>query len=443
MYVYNWRKATFMTMLEQKSEVRIVHDTRTLKGTQEVFGGPMPAGCLYASSDFVQKNPGTCQVLANAVVHSLKWLQTAGPSDMIKTVPESYLLGDRALYLAACNKVREAISPDGMFPDEGPAGKRLLSHPQVDRVILTGASETAALFASWRPELAINAETSGKNALVITPAADRDLAIADLVHSAFGHAGQKCSAASLGILVGAVYNSARFRRQLIDAASSLVVDWPSNMKATVGPLTEPPSEKLLRALTTLEPGESWLLQPRQLDDTGRLWSPGIKDGVAPGSFFHRTEVFGPVLGLMRATDIDEALALQNATDFGLTAGVHSRDITEVNTWLDHVQAGNLYVNRGITGAIVRRQPFGGWKRSSVGLGSKAGGPNYVLTLGSSDVGKDKLIDWTITWGDGVVETVPTRKTGPSTISKTTSVGPGVAPCGRRFCSTVTITWPRS
>jgi RHH-type proline utilization regulon transcriptional repressor/proline dehydrogenase/delta 1-pyrroline-5-carboxylate dehydrogenase len=268
-----------------------------------------------------------------------------------------------------------------MFPDEGPAGKRLLSHPQVDRVILTGASETAALFASWRPELAINAETSGKNALVITPAADRDLAIADLVRSAFGHAGQKCSAASLGILVGAVYDSARFRRQLVDAASSLVVDWPSNMKATVGPLTEPPSDKLLRALTTLEPGESWVLQPRQLDDTGRLWSPGIKDGVAPGSFFHRTEVFGPVLGLMRADDVDEALALQNATDFGLTAGLHSRDVTEVRTWLDRVQAGNLYVNRGITGAIVRRQPFGGWKRSSVGLGSKAGGPNYVMLMG--------------------------------------------------------------
>ncbi len=109
-----------MTMLEQKSEVRIVHDTRTLKGTQEVFGGPMPAGCLYASSDFVQKNPGTCQALANAVVHSLKWLQTAGPSDMIKTVPESYLLGDRAMYLAAFNKIREAIAIDGLMPEEGP-----------------------------------------------------------------------------------------------------------------------------------------------------------------------------------------------------------------------------------------------------------------------------------------------------------------------------------
>ncbi|MFT3663124.1 MAG: bifunctional proline dehydrogenase/L-glutamate gamma-semialdehyde dehydrogenase [Gordonia sp. (in: high G+C Gram-positive bacteria)] len=275
----------------------------------------------------------------------------------------------------------------GMFPDEGPAGKRLLSHPDVDRVILTGASDTAALFASWRPELHINAETSGKNALVITPSADRDLAIKDLVYSAFGHAGQKCSAASLGILVGPVYRSERFRRQLVDAASSLVVDWPTNLSATVGPLTEDPSDKLRRALTTLEPGERWLLEPKPLDDSGRLWSPGIKDGVAPGSFFHRTEVFGPVLGLMQAADLDEALELQNATDFGLTAGLHSRDVKEAEVWVDRVQAGNLYVNRGITGAIVQRQPFGGWKYSSVGLGSKAGGPNYLMLMGRwSDAG---------------------------------------------------------
>ncbi len=105
--------------------------------------------------------------------------------------------------------------------------------------------------------------------------------MADLVTSAFGHAGQKCSAASLGILVGSVYSSERFRRQLVDAASSLVVDWPQNLSATVGPLTEDPSDKLRRALTTLEPGEEWLLQPRQLDETGRLWSPGIKSGVKP------------------------------------------------------------------------------------------------------------------------------------------------------------------
>jgi NitT/TauT family transport system substrate-binding protein len=108
-----------MTMLEQKGDVKIVSDTRTLKGTQEVFGGPMPAACLYAPTEFVQKNPNTCQALANAIVHGLKWLQTAGPSDIIKTVPEGYLLGDRALYLASFNKIREAIALDGIIPEEG------------------------------------------------------------------------------------------------------------------------------------------------------------------------------------------------------------------------------------------------------------------------------------------------------------------------------------
>ncbi|GAB2576019.1 ABC transporter substrate-binding protein [Ramlibacter solisilvae] len=108
-----------MTMLEQKGDVKIISDTRTLKGTQEVFGGPMPAACFYTHADFVKSHPNTCQALANAIVHGLKWLQTAGPSDIIKTVPESYLLGDRALYLASFNKVREAIGVDGMLPDDG------------------------------------------------------------------------------------------------------------------------------------------------------------------------------------------------------------------------------------------------------------------------------------------------------------------------------------
>lgn len=108
-----------MTMLEQKGDIKIITDTRTLKGTQEVFGGPMPAACFYTNNEFVQRNPNTCQAMANAIVHALKWLQTAGPSDIIKTVPENYLLGDRALYLASFNKVREAISLDGVLPDEG------------------------------------------------------------------------------------------------------------------------------------------------------------------------------------------------------------------------------------------------------------------------------------------------------------------------------------
>ncbi len=108
-----------MTLLEQRSEVKIIGDTRTVKGTRDVFGGPLPAACLCVPSEFVQRNPSTCQALAYAVVHALKWLQTAAPGDLVKTVPESYMQGDRALYVAAFAKVREAYSPDGLVPDEG------------------------------------------------------------------------------------------------------------------------------------------------------------------------------------------------------------------------------------------------------------------------------------------------------------------------------------
>ncbi|WP_430646996.1 bifunctional proline dehydrogenase/L-glutamate gamma-semialdehyde dehydrogenase [Agromyces sp. GXS1127] len=260
-------------------------------------------------------------------------------------------------------------------------GTKLVSDEKVDRVILTGAYETAELFRSFRKDLPLLAETSGKNAIIVTPSADLDLAASDVVKSAFGHAGQKCSAASLVILVGSVAKSERFRRQLVDAATSLRVGWPEHPASQMGPIVEPANGKLLHALTTLGADEEWLVEPRQLDGTGRLWSPGIRANVKPGSYFHLTEFFGPVLGIMHAKDLDEAIRFQNAVDFGLTAGLHSLDSDEVATWLANVEAGNLYVNRGITGAIVQRQPFGGWKRSSVGAGAKAGGPNYLFGLG--------------------------------------------------------------
>lgn len=268
--------------------------------------------------------------------------------------------------------------------EEKALGQQLVSHPAVDRVILTGGWDTARLFRSWRPDLPLLAETSGKNAIVVTPSADLDLAVADVVKSAFGHAGQKCSAASLVILVGSVARSERFTRQLVDAVKTLRVGYPQQAATQMGPIIEPAAGKLLSALTTLGEGERWLVKPRQLDETGRLWSPGVRAGVAPGSEFHRIEYFGPVLGIMSAATLDEAIDLQNAVDYGLTAGIHSLDAAEVAHWIDTVEAGNLYVNRGITGAIVRRQPFGGWKRSSVGTGAKAGGPNYLLTLGTWD-----------------------------------------------------------
>ena len=187
---------------------------------------------------------------------------------------------------------------------EGSLGRRLVADPRVGRLILTGAFDTATLFRQFRRDLPLLAETSGKNAIVVTPSADIDLAVRDVVRSAFGHAGQKCSAASLAILVGSVATSARFRTQLVDAVTSLTVAWPSDAASQMGPVISPPEGKLLEALTTLSPGERWLVEPRQLDATGRLWSPGVKDGVAPGSPFHLTEYFGPVLGLMSADSLD-------------------------------------------------------------------------------------------------------------------------------------------
>ncbi|MFB8388063.1 bifunctional proline dehydrogenase/L-glutamate gamma-semialdehyde dehydrogenase [Microbacterium sp. NPDC055910] len=274
--------------------------------------------------------------------------------------------------------------------DEGDLGRRLLSHPDVDRVILTGAWETAALFRSWRPELPLLAETSGKNAMIIMPSADLDLAAGDLVKSAFGHAGQKCSAASLAILVGPVARSKRFARQVVDATRSLRVGVPTDPMSEMGPVVEAPHGKLQWALTTLDEGEQWLVKPERITVEGadaakyegRFWTPGVRTGVRAGSRFHREEFFGPVMGIMHASSLSEAIEMQNAVAYGLTAGLYTQNPEDLATWLDRVEAGNLYVNRGITGAIVQRQPFGGWKRSSVGAGTKAGGPNYLIGLGS-------------------------------------------------------------
>ncbi|GHF25697.1 bifunctional proline dehydrogenase/L-glutamate gamma-semialdehyde dehydrogenase [Pseudolysinimonas yzui] len=304
----------------------------------------------------------------------------AGSAVLLKPAPQAGRCGAvlaEALWEAGIPREVLGLVDTG----EGDAGRALITAPEVGRVLLTGSIETAALFASWRPDLPLLAETSGKNSIIVTPSADLDLAVADIVKSAFGNAGQKCSAASLAILVGSVGTSERFRRQLADAVASLAVGPPIDPATQIGPLVEPASGKLARGLTQLGDGESWLVKPRSLDATDRLWTPGVRDGVLPGSDFHRTEFFGPVLGLMTATTLAEAIALQNATDYGLTAGIHSLDVHEVADWLDAVQAGNLYVNRPITGAIVRRQPFGGWKRSSVGAGAKAGGPNTLLVLG--------------------------------------------------------------
>lgn len=260
---------------------------------------------------------------------------------------------------------------------DDPVGSKLIQDKRINGVILTGGTPTARLFMKLRPSLHLAAETGGKNAFIITGLADRDLALKDLIQSAFGHSGQKCSAASLAILEAEVYDDPNFHRQLKDAVESLKVGPPWDLGSKIIPLIRPPTEALKRGLTTLEKGEKWLVEPKQDPNNPHLWSPGVKLGVKENSFMHKTELFGPVLALMRAKNVEEAIRFANGTPYGLTSGIHSLDKREQTLWIQKIEAGNCYINRGITGAIVQRQPFGGCKASSFGHGSKAGGPNYV------------------------------------------------------------------
>ena len=256
-------------------------------------------------------------------------------------------------------------------------GAQLVSHADVDGVILTGGTATALSMLGRKPDLNLLAETGGKDATIVTALSDREQAVKHILHSAFSHGGQKCSATSLLILEEEVYEDPQFKRMLSDAVTSLHVGsaWETHNK--MGPLIRPPSGELEAALKELEPGESWAVMPRQLGENANLYSPGVKWDVQPGSFTHMTEFFGPVLAVMKAKNLAEAIAFVNQTGYGLTSGLESLDDREQEIWKERVRAGNLYINRVTTGAIVLRQPFGGMGKSAFGPGIKAGGPNYV------------------------------------------------------------------
>ena len=169
-----------------------------------------------------------------------------------------------------------------------------------------------------------------------------------------------------------------------DAITSLPVGSAWQKRNRITPLIHPPSGALRRAISIVEDNEVWLVTPKQDPTNPHLLCPGLKLGVSPGSFSPQTELFGPVLSALRADDLAHALQIANATPYGLTAGLQSLDEGEQRQFLKTMTAGNLYVNRPTTGAIVQRQPFGGHKRSSVGPGAKAGGPNYLLQIGRGE-----------------------------------------------------------
>lgn len=324
----------------------------------------------------------------SGIIHAI----AAGGAAILKPAPEAREVG--ALLVDSLHRagIPEDLVQLACTPDNE-VGQHLITHDDVDLIMLTGSLETANLFTSWKPNLRMNAETSGKNAMVITAAADIDQSIKDLVKSAFGHAGQKCSAASLAIIEASVYDDPSFHIRLADAVRSLKVGAATELSTIMGPLITPARGSLERALTILEPGETWLVEPTQINDT--TWTPGVRKDVQPNSWFHLTECFGPVLGLMRADNLAHAVELQNTPIYGLTGGIQSLDPEEIAYWRENVQCGNAYINRHITGAIVRRQPFGGWKRSSIGSGTKPGGPDHLHSYGTWRTGANPPPNWRV------------------------------------------------
>lgn len=253
----------------------------------------------------------------------------------------------------------------------------LTAHPSVKHIILTGGTDTAFRLLENNPACPLSAETGGKNAIILTASGDRDHAIQNIITSAFSNAGQKCSACSLLLLEKEVYHDPEFKTKLIDAVTSLHTGGIWDGGNVVGPMITNQNEKLLHAINHLEEGEWWLVKPEFVDEKQFILRPCVKWGVKPGSYTFTTELFAPLLAVVCIDDLQHGIQLINDSEYGLTSGLQSLDESEQLLWKNSIEAGNLYINRGITGAIVNRQPFGGMKRSAFGGGIKAGGPNYV------------------------------------------------------------------
>jgi RHH-type proline utilization regulon transcriptional repressor/proline dehydrogenase/delta 1-pyrroline-5-carboxylate dehydrogenase len=292
--------------------------------------------------------------------------------------------------IAAClvEALVAAGAPAGtiqLLPGRGEAvGARLVEHPGVALVAFTGSRQVgleinrlaAVRRQGERSIKRVITELGGKNAMIVDDDADLDVAVPDIVRSAFGYSGQKCSACSRLILLDGIHDVALER--VVAATVALRVGRPAAMGTQVGPLIDAEAHDHVRDYVELAGREGTLVLHRtDVPDEGWYVGPSIVTGVDPAtSRVANEEVFGPLLAVFRARDLDEAIALANATDYALTAGVHTRSPDTVRRAGAELRAGNIYVNRAITGAVVGRQPFGGFGLS--GVGSKAGGPDYLL-----------------------------------------------------------------
>jgi RHH-type proline utilization regulon transcriptional repressor/proline dehydrogenase/delta 1-pyrroline-5-carboxylate dehydrogenase len=285
---------------------------------------------------------------------------------------------------------REVELPAGVLnylPGRGEvAGAALVDHPDTAIIAFTGsravglsinkrAAEVSASGLSYVKR--VITELGGKNGIIVDDDADLDEAVMAVVRSAFGYQGQKCSACSRAIVLDAVYES--FIERLVEATRSLKVGPAEDPSTSVGPVIDDESLERVKqyiALGRREGREVLAVEVGELAGEGYYVGPHIFADVPPNARLAQEEIFGPVLAVIRAADLDEAIQIANGTDYALTAGLFSRSPAHLARARRELMVGNLYLNRGITGAMVGRQPFGGFKLS--GIGSKAGGPDYLL-----------------------------------------------------------------
>jgi len=264
-------------------------------------------------------------------------------------------------------------------------GPELVQHPDVDVIAFTGSKEVGLeinrLAAEPVPDQSsvkkIIAEMGGKNAIIIDSDADLDDAVQGVVQSAFDYAGQKCSACSRVIVLNEIYDV--FLERLKAATESLIVGPAENPEVDLGPVIDEDASARIQDYIAIGKEECETvvaMDVAKLAKDGYFIGPHIFANVEPDSRLAQAEIFGPVLCVMRAKNLDQAFQIANETRFALTGGIYSRSPKNLQRAKEDLQVGNLYLNRGITGAIVQRHPFGGFKMS--GTGTKAGGPDYLL-----------------------------------------------------------------
>ncbi|AUC61373.1 bifunctional proline dehydrogenase / delta 1-pyrroline-5-carboxylate dehydrogenase PutA [Cyanobacterium sp. HL-69] len=305
----------------------------------------------------------------------------AGNCALLKPAATSTVIGAKIAEILI-----EAGIPKGVFqyiPGKGSVvGDYLVKHPDIHLIAFTGSREVgckiyadAAILQPKQKHLKkVIAEMGGKNAIIIDESADLDQGVAGVVQSAFGFSGQKCSACSRVIVLNTVYDA--FVERLVEAVKSLNVGDAKNPSTKIGPVVDASAQA--RILEYIEKGKEQGTLAIQVEapDHGYFVPPTVFTDITQDAVIAQEEIFGPVLAVIKADNFDHALNIANGTDYALTGGLYSRTPAHIDRAYKEFEVGNVYINRGITGAIVARQPFGGFKLS--GVGSKAGGPDYLL-----------------------------------------------------------------